>query len=84
MDPKVRKQVQASRSADLKRAGIVCRLPQWTTVNQGKSNVVRPPRSRHSNQVYASFCLQLVNALSGAARSWAINEFFYSDLDRAW
>jgi hypothetical protein len=70
-------------------AGIMFRLPRWETVNSACSSIDRlpwfdPPRRRHLDQVYASFCFKLMNALRGDGRSWATYEFFYSDLDRAW
>jgi len=71
------------------KAGITCRIPDWDAINQpvlseAVTRSLDPPRSRHSDGDYASFCIKLMNSLSGPARVWATCEFFYSDLDRAW
>jgi hypothetical protein len=70
-------------------AGIVYRLPEWKTMNPAASGVsyrtpFEPQRVRHSDEVYASNCQKLVTVLQGSARAWAVCEFFYNDLDKAW
>jgi hypothetical protein len=84
LDPSYRMRVDQQRSATLARSGVVCRLPGWNAVNEELLPDIHPPRLRFSNDEYASFCLKLMNSLSGAARSWAVSEFFYGDIDRAW
>lgn len=64
-------------------------LPLWESVNPipyVKQQPVEadPPRSRHSDEKYAEWIDAMVNILSGSGRSWALHEFFYSDIDRAW
>lgn len=71
----------------LTRSGIGYRLPPWESVNPAsnisdQANRAEPPRHRHSDNAYASWCHKLVNCLNGGARGWAMKEFFYSDLDR--
>lgn len=71
----------------LARSGIGYRLPPWESVNPAsnisdQANHAEPPRNRHSDDVYASWCHKLVNCLNGGARGWAMKEFFYSDIDR--
>jgi hypothetical protein len=73
----------------LARYGVGFRLPPWESVNPAsdisdQSNQFAPPRGRHSDEVYAAWCHKLINCLNGSARSWALHEFFYSDIDRAW
>jgi hypothetical protein len=70
-------------------AGIVYRLPEWKTMNPAASGAsyrtpFEPSRVRHSDEVYASNCHKLVTVLQGSARAWAVCEFFYNDLDKAW
>jgi hypothetical protein len=70
-------------------AGIVYRLPEWKIMNPAASGTsyrtpFEPLRVRHSDEVYASNCHKLVAILQGSARAWAVCEFFYSDLDKAW
>jgi hypothetical protein len=70
-------------------AGIVYRLPEWKTMNPASSGAsyrtpFEPQRVRHSDEVYASNCQKLVTVLQGSARAWAVCEFFYNDLDKAW
>jgi hypothetical protein len=70
-------------------AGIVYRLPEWKTMNPAASGAsyrtpFEPQRVRHSDEVYASNCQKLVTVLQGSARAWAVCEFFYNDLDKAW
>jgi hypothetical protein len=70
-------------------AGIVYRLPEWKTMNPALSGAsyrtpFEPQRVRHSDEVYASNCQKLVTVLQGSARAWAVCEFFYNDLDKAW
>jgi hypothetical protein len=70
-------------------AGIVYRLPEWKIMNPAASGTsyrtpFEPMRVRHSDEVYASNCHKLVAILQGSARAWAVCEFFYSDLDKAW
>jgi hypothetical protein len=84
LDPSFRAQVNEQRSAALARMGVVCRLPGWSAVNEELQTDIHPPRLRFTNGEYASFCLKLMNSLSGPARSWAVREFFYGDIDRAW
>jgi len=75
----------------LSNTGVGHRLPSWESVNPAsniwdKSNQAElaPARGRHSDEVYASWSHKLINLLNGGARSWAMYEFFYSDIDRAW
>ena len=73
----------------LAKCGIGYRLPPWESVNTAsnmveQSNYVEPPRGRHSDEIYAAWTHKLINCLNGSTRSWAIHEFFYSDIDRAW
>jgi hypothetical protein len=70
-------------------AGIVYRLPEWKTMNPASSGAAyrtpfEPQRVRHSDEIYASNCQKLVTVLQGSARAWAVCEFFYNDLDKAW
>jgi hypothetical protein len=44
----------------------------------------RDPPKKLPDKFYASCCKKLISFLSGKARSWALHEFFYSDIDRAW
>jgi len=83
--------VDRSLPRSFKEAGLTCRLPEWSSIKQPlssmaltKAKTLGPPRKRHSNGLYASFCSKLMNALSGQARAWATCEFFYSDIDRPW
>ena len=83
--------VQASLAipAHVKKSGIAYRLPPWESVNPAsniadQSNHAEPIRKRHSDDVYSSWCHKLINCLNGGARSWAIKEFFYSDIDKPW
>jgi len=72
------------------KLGIDFRLPPWESVNPAVANNVHdkphndPLRKKHSDDVYASWNHALINCLNGSARSWAVHEFFYSDVDRAW
>jgi hypothetical protein len=71
------------------KAGIIHRPKSWKLANPALSEAsyhtpFEPPRVRHTDEVYASNCHKIVAALQGSARSWAVCEFFYSDLDKAW
>ena len=62
----------------------------WMTVSDGSATsrqqapTVEPPRQRHTDATYASWCSQLVHCLGSSGRNMARYEFFYSDLDRSW
>jgi len=69
--------------------GFAFRLRPWEEVNpistlMENGGIFDPPRLCHSDQMYALFTSKLVNFLRGDGRAWAMHEFFYSDLDRAW
>jgi len=53
---------------------------------QGFDSTVRsdPPRYRHPDILYGTWCSQLIKYLNGPGRLFARYEFFYSDIDRAW
>jgi hypothetical protein len=74
----------------LVQEGVEYRLPTFEAVARCESFPrtqpipLDPPRQAHTDATYASWCKQLINCLSGSARSWALHEFFYSDVDRAW
>jgi uncharacterized protein YdaT len=53
---------------------------------QGFDSTIRsdPPRYRYSDSTYSIWSSQLIKFLNGAGRLFAKNEFFYSDIDRAW
>jgi len=73
----------------LARAGLRADLPLWDSVNpipsvQRQPATAEPPRRRHSDAKYADWISTMVNVLTGSGRSWALHEFFYSDIDRAW
>jgi hypothetical protein len=83
------KRLKKTLPASYTEAGIVYRLPGWKAMNPAASGAsyrtpFDPPRVRHSDEVYASCCHKLVTVLQGSARTWAVCEFFYSDLDKAW
>jgi hypothetical protein len=73
------------------KAGVVHRLPRMKFFSREPSypdampgRVFDPPRVRHTDVQYATFCCRLMNALQGEARLFATCEFFYSDIDRQW
>lgn len=71
------------------RLGISFSLPLWENVSpastiSSRPNRTGPVRARHSDIIYASWCNKLLNCLRGSTRSWAMHEFFYSDIDRSW
>ena len=73
----------------LARAGLRADLPLWDAVNfipalQRQPATSEPPRRRHSNEQYAEWMTKMIDCLSGSGRNWALHEFFYSDIDRAW
>ena len=64
-------------------------LPRWDSINpiphiHRQPATVEPVRRRHTNEKYAEWINAMINILSGSGRSWALHEFFYSDIDRAW
>jgi len=76
-------------SSKLAKAGTSADLPHWETVNpipcvQRQPATAEPPLRRHSDAKYADWINAMINILSGSGRSWALHEFFYSDIDRAW
>jgi DIRP len=83
-------ELEANRNMQIpdhfKTSGISFRLPPWEALNPALTmpEEVEPVRKRHADDVYAAWCHKLINCLNGSARSWAIHEFFYSDLDRPW
>ena len=62
----------------------------WMAVSDGSATsrqqapTLEPPRQRHTDTTYASWCSQLVHCLGSSGRNMARYEFFYSDLDRSW
>jgi len=87
---KYQKRVDKGLPPGFNQAGIVYRLPRWDSLVEKPpiadmpTCAADPPRLRHSDEVYASFCSKLMNCLRGDARSWASCEFFHSDIDREW
>jgi hypothetical protein len=82
-------EISISLPSSLVRAGLSADLPLWDTVNfipalQRQPVMAEPPRRRHSNDQYAEWTTKMINCLSGSGRNWALHEFFYSDIDRAW
>lgn len=64
-------------------------LPHWDSINpiphlHRQPAMVEPVRRRHTDEKYADWINKMINILSGSGRSWALHEFFYSDIDRAW
>lgn len=73
----------------LAEEGMSAEIPLWEAVNpipgvQRQPATAEPPRRRHSDAKYADWINTMINVLSGSGRSWALHEFFYSDIDRAW
>ena len=71
------------------KCGISYRLPPWETVNPASNILTKSHQSdalkeKHSDDVYAWWTHRLIKCLDGSARSWAMHEFFYSDIDRSW
>lgn len=73
----------------LTKARMTGDLPLWETCNfipniQTRPAAAEPPRRRHTDAKYADWINGMLNVLSGSGRSWALHEFFYSDIDRPW
>lgn len=73
----------------LAKTGVTAELPSWDIANpipvaQRQPATTEPARYRHSDEKYAGWINSMINILNGSGRSWALHEFFYSDIDRAW
>lgn len=73
----------------LEEVGITGDISLWDSVNPiphatTKPAAIDPARRRHSDAKYAEYIASMIRILSGSGRSWALHEFFYSDIDRAW
>lgn len=80
-------EVIATLSTNASETEVSINLPVWDSVNPMPCVKQRPAvmeRRRHSDDKYAEWINVMVNILSGSGRSWALHEFFYSDIDRAW
>ena len=80
-------EVIATSSTNDAETEVSINLPVWDSVNPMPCVKQQPAgmeRRRHSDAKYAEWINVMVNVLSGSGRSWALHEFFYSDIDRAW
>lgn len=72
--------------------GLSLRLPEWPRIKskllqdeaRNAASHFKASRSRHSHENCAVLGAKLIHFLQAEGRMWAIHEFFYSDLDRAW
>jgi hypothetical protein len=76
-------------TCNLDNTGVDVSLPQWEETNLLSTMAreplpVDPRRNFQNDRRYASWCAKLINCLNGRGRSFARNEFFYSDIDRPW